>query len=115
MDSKQHTAILKRKMIQALVDAMGIVTIACKATGIERSTHYNWLKIDQKYKAAIDDIAELPLDYTENKLLKLIDKGDTAATIFYMKTKGKKRGYVERQEVDVNESGSYTIKIEKPA
>jgi hypothetical protein len=33
----------------------------------------------------------------------LIDNGDVASTIFYLKTKGKKRGFVERTELTGNE------------
>jgi hypothetical protein len=33
----------------------------------------------------------------------MIQNEDTAATIFYLKTKGKKRGYIERQELTGNE------------
>jgi hypothetical protein len=32
-------------------------------------------------------------------LFKLIKEGNVAATIFYLKTQGKQRGYIERQEV----------------
>jgi len=32
-------------------------------------------------------------------LHKQIGEGNTSATIFYLKTKGKNRGYVERQEI----------------
>ena len=34
-----------------------------------------------------------------SQLHKQIKDGSTAATIFLLKTKGKKRGYVERQEI----------------
>ena len=34
----------------------------------------------------------------ESQLHKQILKGNTSATIFYLKTKGKNRGYVERHE-----------------
>ena len=39
----------------------------------------------------------------ESHLHKLIRDGNPAATIFFLKTKGKNRGYVERQEIAVAE------------
>lgn len=90
----------KKAMINALEKALGIVTTACKTVDISRDTHYRWLKEDEAYREACDGIADIALDFAESKLHKQIEKGDTTATIFYLKTKGKKRGYVERTEVD---------------
>lgn len=42
---------------------------------------------------------ETRLDKAERKLDQQIDAGDTTALIFFLKTKGKKRGYIERQEI----------------
>ena len=97
--TKQQTALKKREMIKALIKSLGVVTLACEKVGIERSTHYDWLKADEKYKQAVEDIAEVELDFAESMLHKQIQDKDTAATIFFLKTKGKKRGYIERQEV----------------
>jgi hypothetical protein len=96
MDSLGHT---KKAMLAALEKSLGIVTTACKEVGIVRQTHYNWMQNDAEYKEAVESISDGVLDFAESKLHGLIDSGDTAATIFYMKTKGKKRGYIERQEL----------------
>jgi hypothetical protein len=95
--------VQKKAMLQALEKALGIVTQACKVVGISRQTHYNWMNSDEDYKTAVEDLGDVALDFAESKLHKLIDSGNPAATIFYLKTKGKNRGYVERQEIAVAE------------
>jgi hypothetical protein len=93
--------IHKKSMIEALEKSLGVITSACKSVGIARSTHYKWYETDEDYKRAVDDIADIALDFVESQLYKQIAEKDTVATIFYLKTKGKKRGYVERSGYDV--------------
>lgn len=92
--------IQKRAMIEALEKSLGIVTTACKTVGISRETHYRWLREDEEYKEAVDGIADLALDFVESQLHKQIQKGEVTSTIFYLKTKGKKRGFIEKQEIE---------------
>lgn len=93
----------KRAMIEALTKSLGVVKMACETVGISRQTHYNWVKEDDAYRAACDNLPEVVLDFAEHHLHKLISQGNPAATIFFLKTKGKARGYVERQEIEVAE------------
>jgi transcriptional regulator of acetoin/glycerol metabolism len=48
--NKQNVT-LKKAMIEALEQSLGIVTTACKKVGINRKTHYDWLKTDEDYAA----------------------------------------------------------------
>jgi len=93
--TEQH----KRAMIEALEKSLGVVTTACKVVGIGRTQFYQWLKDDEDFAQEVDDIQNIALDFAESQLHKQIGDGSTAATIFYLKTKGKKRGYIERQEI----------------
>jgi hypothetical protein len=97
-----QTQQLKKAMLLALEQSLGIVTAAAKSVGIDRTTHYLWLKDDEEYKAAVDSIQDITLDFAESQLHKQIKEGEVTSTIFYLKTKGKKRGYVERVEQDVS-------------
>ena len=97
-----QTQQLKKAMLLALEQSLGIVTAAAKSVGIDRTTHYLWLKDDQEYKSAVDSIQDITLDFAESQLHKQIKDGEVTSTIFYLKTKGKKRGYVERVEQDVS-------------
>jgi hypothetical protein len=94
-----NSDINKKGMIEALEKSLGIVTTACKAVGISRETHYRWLSEDENYKASVDSIADIALDFAESKLHKSIENGSDTACIFYLKTKGKRRGYIERNEI----------------
>jgi len=100
--TKLHKSTLQKAMIDALEQSLGIVTTACKMVDIDRQTHYNWLREDEDYKAAVDSIQDITLDFAESQLHKQIKDGEVTSTIFYLKTKGKKRGYVERVEQDVS-------------
>ena len=86
-------------MIEALEKSLGVVTTACKSVGISRQTHYEWYKEDESYRKQVDDVADIALDFAESQLHKQISNGEVSSTIFFLKTKGKKRGYVERTEI----------------
>ena len=93
--TEQH----KKAILEALEKSLGIVTTACKNVGIGRTQFYNWLKEDKEFADKVSDIENVALDFAESQLHKQISNDSTSATIFYLKTKGKKRGYVERQEI----------------
>jgi hypothetical protein len=89
----------KQQMILALEKSLGIVTTACLSVGISRESHYNWYNEDIEYKTAVDSIKDIKLDFVESQLHKNIQNGDTTAIIFALKTLGKNRGFVEKQEI----------------
>jgi hypothetical protein len=106
-----NSDINKKAMIEALEKSLGIVTTACKAVGISRETHYRWTREDEAYKEAAQSIADIALDFAESQLHKRIKDGSDAAVIFYLKTKGKKRGYIERQEITGADDGPINIVV----
>jgi ACT domain-containing protein len=95
----QHT---KKALIEALEKSLGIITTACKIVGIDRTTFYRYLKEDKDFAKEVKEIENVTLDFVESQLHKQIQENSTAATIFFLKTKGKSRGYIEKIEQDIN-------------
>lgn len=89
----------KKALIEALTQTLGVVTSACKIVGIDRTMFYDYYNDDKEFAKQVKDIQEVAVDFAESKLYEQIKDGNTTATIFYLKTKGKGRGYVERQEI----------------
>jgi len=108
MDKTEHH---KKAMLDALEKSLGVVTSACKTVGVGRTTHYLWMQEDKEYKAAVNELSDVAIDFAESQLHKQIREGNSTATIFFLKTKGKKRGYVERQEVDVSSGKLFQIEV----
>ena len=90
----------KENLLKALEASLGVVSIACKKANVHRSSHYRWLSDDPDYKKAVDSIDDLCLDFAETSLHRQIKNGNVVATIFLLKTRGKKRGYIEKTEVE---------------
>jgi hypothetical protein len=104
MDSTNSTTN-KREFLDALKRCAGNVSEAVRHVPIDRKTHYNWLESDPEYAAAVDAIKESLIDRAESALQTLITEGNVPAVLFFLKTQGKKRGYVERTETDVTSGG----------
>ena len=91
----------KNRMISALAECLGNVSDACKKAGISRNTHYRWLKEDSEYSEAVSEQSEVALDIAEAMLMEKIAEGNLRAIIFFLKTKGKHRGYDEKRSISV--------------
>ena len=111
--------ITKEAFIIAYRENFGNITIACHACGISRTMYQNWMKNDNEFKKALAEIEpeELMLDWGEHKLMERITKGDTLATMFLLKTKGKRRGYIEKTEVlhEGDVVKQITVNVVKPS
>ena len=93
--------ISKEAFIIAYKENFGNITIACESAGVGRGQYKSWCDKDPDFRQRLAEIEpeEIMLDFGEHKLMERIAKGDTLATMFLLKTKGKRRGYIERQEV----------------
>ena len=101
----------KNKMLKALEQYYGIVTTASQSVGISRITHYRWLEEDEEYKSKVQDIKNSAIDFVESKLFDCIKSEKETSIIFYLKTIGKSRGYVPRQEIDTGDNKEFRIEV----
>ena len=98
-------ALTKQKadFIELLEKSLGILSTAIERAGITRARYLNWYNSDEEFSKRVDSITEKQIDFVESKLLEKINKGDTSAITFYLKTKGKDRGYTEKQVMEDKE------------
>ena len=87
-----------RRVADALSQTAGIKTAAAELLDCDRSTVTRYINRHPKLQVLELEIADRTVDLAENKLLEAIEQGNLTAIIFYLKTKGKHRGYVQKQE-----------------
>lgn len=90
------------KIAEAYSKKAGNISATCAALGISRPTFYKMRRESQELDSMLNDVDESLLDFSESKLLEQIQDGNLTAIIFHLKTKGKKRGYIETVEQNVN-------------
>ncbi|MGH7850772.1 MAG: hypothetical protein ACREOP_10770 [Thermodesulfobacteriota bacterium] len=86
------------RIIKAIIAAEGNISTAAKKARLSRSTIYEYISIDETVADAAKEAQEQLYDLAESKLIAKIKKEDLTAIIFFLKTRCKHRGYVERQE-----------------
>ena len=97
---QKKQVIKKKRLLKSLKDNHGFIANACEAAKISRKTFYNWIKEDDEFSEAVDEIQEGIVDEVENQLMNQIKEGNTTAAIFFLKTRAKHRGYIERAEIE---------------
>jgi hypothetical protein len=122
-DNEKHTDLEtnktntnKKRFLDALENHLGIVKDACIATGLSRTQFYKWKNDDPDFAAAVEEVEESVLDFVESKLLHNIRKGKEVSILFFLKTRGKKRGYSEKPEAEKdfkNTFSSFTLNIKR--
>lgn len=78
------------------------VTATCEALGISRKVFREMVSKSRKLSEAIEEFEESMKDFAESKLRENIENNDVESLMFYLRTKGRSRGYVEGSEVVVN-------------
>jgi hypothetical protein len=96
----------KLKFLRSLKLNLGLIYASSKETGISVEDHNRWMQEDGKYKKQVLEIDGHAIDYVESTLLKLVEEKNPQAIMFYLKTKGKDRGYVEKSnQTDPKDKG----------
>jgi hypothetical protein len=107
--NKNTTEQRKAMFLDALKKNLYVITAACEQTGVGRTTFYEWMKSDEEFKKSVEEIEEIQTDFVETQLLKKIKEGSERSILFYMKYKGRKRGYTD--SLDITSGGDKITEI----
>ena len=103
------------RIIKALNETKGFLTIAAPRAGVSYRTIKRYVHDYPTVKRAMEEAHESITDVAENNLFNAIKEGNITAIIFYLKTQGKSRGYIEKSEVkaEVEHKGSLKVNYEE--
>jgi hypothetical protein len=97
-------------LIQALRESKGMIYVAARRLQCSPNTIYNYAARYPTVQEAIDHERGLMVDTAELALWKAIQAGEGWAISLTLKTIGKDRGYVERQEHSGAGGGAIEVK-----
>jgi len=100
------------RIITALRETQGLLTLAARKAGVSYTTINRYVGEFPSVAAAVHEAKESMLDFAEGKLMENIRAGDNACIIFYLKTQGKGRGYIERTEHTGEGGGPVRVEID---
>lgn len=110
--------ITKEDMLEAIKGSQGLVTKIQKKLEAAKGTKICWDTVDKyvhKWEAcelAVKAEKEAMLDLAENNIFKELESGDTSTSKWYLKMKGKARGYVETQDIRMTNTDPLNINLQ---
>jgi len=107
-------ALTVEQVEHALKRTAGNVSAAARELGVSRTTVYKKVNASPTLQEILADAREELVDIAESALRREVLAGNITAIIFTLKTQGKSRGYVERQEVSGPDGGAIILEWPKP-
>lgn len=100
MSEKKRRArpMTPKKVADALRNSNGMVAAAARQLGCDRKVIYRMLEEHPKVREAREEAADYGLDVAQNKLREAVEEGQPWAIQLTLRTLGRGRGFVERQE-----------------
>jgi hypothetical protein len=102
-----------KQILNAIEKSSGLIYLAAKNLGCTPNTIHVRANKNPKIKEMIDIERGRILDYTEAKLIEAVQAGEAWAICFLLKTQGRSRGYVERQEIKAEAKIAITSNVEE--
>jgi hypothetical protein len=84
----------------AIYEGRGMPSVVARKLGTTVRVVNRFIRDYEICKVALEETDAMLLDFAEGKLMQKIKAGDIASIIFYLRTKGKSRGYTEKQLED---------------
>jgi hypothetical protein len=101
---------MKRELVlEAIKGTGGIMSAIAKRLGCEWHTANTWCQKWVETQKALEDEREGILDLAENTVYQSIKDKDVQTAKWLLATKGKRRGYSERHEIDATVQGQIVI------
>ena len=94
---------------KAIHDKRGNVSAVARSFGVSRNAVQRRIDGNERLQEALREARETMLDNAERTLYDEATDGNTTALIFFLKTQGKSRGYIERQEHTGADGGAINI------
>lgn len=98
---------------KALTASCGIVTHAAAALGVTVQTVRRYIREFPECKEAKYEAREQALDLAESNVFNGLESGDKTYTIFFLKTIGRERGWVEGRELTGPNGGPIQSEVEQ--
>jgi hypothetical protein len=103
---KNGSRFAKGKILKAIKDSGGIISNIAEKLRCDWHTANKYANLYEETRLALEAETEAMIDNAENALHNLISAGDGFMIRYYLSTKGKRRGYVERVEKDITTNGN---------
>ena len=98
----------KEEILEAIKGSNGIVYAVSSKLKCQWHTAQKYIEKYNDTKQAFQNEKEMGLDFTESMLFKRIQEGSDSMIKYHLDNQGKKRGYGQKQEIDL---GDIDLKI----